>query len=147
MLSGFGVPPTVTAFGLLFVGFLFCFIVVSIYFFRWATRDVDRHTPFIKNIAILYILSPLTLMHFACDLGRFDVINVTLLMLSIMVLPRGRGWYAGALAMMGILIHEAFIFAGCPILLIVALSMPPPPPRTISNSRLSLPYYLVSIGD
>ena len=122
LLTGLGVPVTRWALGFLWAGFVFGVFVMASVFFRWATQEVGRHTPFVRNLAILCVLSPCTFMHFGYDLGRFDVINVILLMGAIMIVPRGRGWYAGALAVIGILIHESFIFAGYPVLLLVALT-------------------------
>jgi len=121
-LTGLGVPVTRWTLSFLFVGFVVGLFVMAIVFFRWATQEVGRHTPFVRNLAILCALSPCTFMHFGRALGRFDVINVILLMGAIMIVPRGRGWYAGALAAIGMLIHEGFIFTGYPVLLLVALT-------------------------
>jgi len=122
ILTGLGIP--VTRWTLVFFGtsFVVGLFMMAIVFFRWATQEVGRHTPFARNLAVLCTLSPCTFMHFSYDLGRFDVVDVILLMGAIMIVPRGRGWYAGALAVIGMLIHEGFILAGYPVLLLVGLT-------------------------
>ena len=117
ILTGLGIP--VTRWTLVFFGtsFVVGLFMMAIVFFRWATQEVGRHTPFARNLAILCTLSPCTFMHFSYDLCRFDTINGILLMEAIMIVSRGRGWYAGALAVIGILIHEGFIFTEYPVLL------------------------------
>jgi len=122
LLTGLGIPVTRWTLVFLGTGFVFGVFAMAIVFFRWATQEVGRHTPFVRNLAILCTLSPATFMHFGNDLCRFEAINVILLMGAIMIVSRGRGWYAGALAVIGMLIHEDFILAGYPVLLLVGLT-------------------------
>ena len=141
LLVGLGVPVTRWTLSFLFVSFVVGLFVMAMVFFRWATQEVGRHTPFVRNLAILCTLSPCTFLHFGYNLGRLDVINVILLMGAIMIVPRGRGWYAGALAVIGMLIHEGFIFTEYPVLLLVALTHRggggDPPAGTIAPWRVA----------
>ena len=117
LLTGLGIPVTKWTLVFLGTGFGFGVFVMAMVFFRWATQSVGMHTPFVRNLAILCVLSPCTFLHCGRNLCRFDTINGILLMEAIMIVPRGRGWYAGALAVIGMLIHEGFIFTEYPVLL------------------------------
>jgi len=58
ILTGLGIPVTKWTLVFLGTGFGFGVFVMAMVFFRWATQSVGRHTPFVRNLAILCVLSP-----------------------------------------------------------------------------------------
>lgn len=75
------------------------------------------------TLTAVLILSPFTLSQIAFDVGRFDALNLVLLLCALGLLNRGMPVPATGLCLVAILIHEAFIVWGVP-LLVVAASRP-----------------------
>ncbi|MCQ8879479.1 hypothetical protein NQT69_15870 [Pseudoalteromonas shioyasakiensis] len=95
------------------LSFIIFFIATTHYFFY----KLGLNKSFIY---ILFILSPATFMQFGSDLGRFDPILVALFMLSIIYRKNPILFFT--FSMIGILIHEIYVFALLPGAFLLYLS-------------------------
>lgn len=74
------------------------------------------HEPTAKILKALVAVSPFTFFQFSFDTGRLDILNILLLAGAMYSIFRGYWWLPLALAFVGLLIHEAFVAYGVPLI-------------------------------
>ena len=68
---------------------LFFLILLSIVFFKLFFIDFNKDTNIYKLIfSTMVFVSPLTLQHFIYDIGRFDIINILITLLSFFIIEK-----------------------------------------------------------
>ena len=73
-------------------------------------------------IRFLIVFSPLGVMQLSYDAGRFDHVNIILVLLSLVLVLRGFDLVAGILLGIGVLVHEAVFVFGLPVLLAICIA-------------------------
>lgn len=97
-----------------------CIMTIGLLVFRAADRGPAK---MVLPLAIMAGASPYAVQAFAIDLGRFDVMIVSMSTASLYVLSKSRGllWpcvLCAVVAVVGMLIHEAFAFICAPMLIV-----------------------------
>ena len=98
-----------------------------------------------KYLVIIFSLSSLGAMQFGYTFGRFEQINYLILLLSINLISKKKFYLASIFISFGLLIHEAFLIYGLPLIICKIIS------RKTSKLRLKqlliifLPVSLLSI--
>lgn len=80
-------------------------------------------------MALVFLVSPATFWQAGFDLGRYDPVNVILLLVSLLFIERKRFLVAGGLMAVSLLVHEASFFMFFPVALAA----------TMGKSRPGLP--------
>ncbi len=90
---------------------------------RLGTRQPFRASPLFKLAIAAFLLSPAGLMQLSGDLGRYDHLNIILLLGSALLTSKARYGLAGLLFATAALVHEAVFFYGMgPILAMLLLN-------------------------
>lgn len=114
--------PVLSAPGLLAITalMLLAFVVV---WWLWSDRAVQDLPAADRAVFVaVCALAPSTLQRMGFDYGRFDPLNVLLLLASLALLRRSRDVMAGAVAAVAVLIHEGFLILQFPVLCALILS-------------------------
>jgi hypothetical protein len=74
-------------------------------------------------IKVIIVLSPVGVMQLSYDAGRFDHLNFILAGYALILLLERRFVLAGILVAVGVLVHEAIILFGFPVLMAACLSI------------------------
>lgn len=101
------ISATLTAKSLFLFQLFFIFITIAITHYFFARNALEK-----KFIYLLFILSPATFMQYGADFGRFDPILMLIFLLSI--LSRGSPFLFVFFSIIGILVHEIYIFSFLP---------------------------------
>ncbi|WP_071673242.1 hypothetical protein [Nioella nitratireducens] len=72
-----------------------------------------------RLFAVALLISPVGMMQAGFDLARLDHLNFALVALALWAVMRGRFWLTALCATAAMLIHEAVLFYGIPVLLAV----------------------------
>ncbi|WP_316155527.1 hypothetical protein [Cupriavidus sp. BIC8F] len=73
-------------------------------------------------IKCLIVFSPVGIMQLSYDAGRFDHVNMILVMASLVLMLKGHNVLAGVLLGLGVLVHEAVFVFGLPVLLAIGVA-------------------------
>jgi uncharacterized protein (TIRG00374 family) len=76
-----------------------------------------------KLVRTAIVISPLGVMQYSYDTGRFDHINFALIAIAMWLLLNRRNLSAGVVLSIGILVHEAVFVFAYPLLLAMALAL------------------------
>lgn len=90
-------------------------------------------------ILLLFSLSPLGAMQLGWCFGRFEYLNYSIIILFLLLKDRLNNFVISCLLSMGVLIHEAFIFYGWPIIAVLLI-------QTKCNKNNGWTNYLEIIG-
>ena len=63
----------------------------------------------------LFVLSPFTALQIGFDIGRYDLLNLTLLVLTIKAIREQKFFLTALLSVLALLTHEAYLFYGLPL--------------------------------
>ncbi len=110
-----GITPTKT---LILLLWLLLINLFAFLFYRHAARRIGSG---LDHFLLFALLSPATFVQFMGEIGRFDGINVLLLLFSLLLLEGGFRGFVPLLAVVGILVHEGFFLIQLPVLLSVSL--------------------------
>lgn len=69
----------------------------------------------LNAIRVILVLSPFGALQFGYDVGRYDLLNLILLVISIQVIQRQQFLLASVLSVLALLTHEAYLFYGVPL--------------------------------
>ncbi|TMO83724.1 hypothetical protein [Pseudoalteromonas spongiae] len=112
------------------ISFIALFIWATFIFFRSLGMQNSR-------VHLLFLIAPATLMQFASDFGRFDVLLTCCFLLSLSFLQKNL-MIALGFAIVGILIHEIYVFTFLPAtFLILAVT------KNKGNTFLATTQYLI----
>jgi hypothetical protein len=95
--------------------------IAMLYFF------ISRFKPSTDNQQNLYFLvyfaiSPATISHIAYDLGRYDQLNLVLMLVSIVLVTKQHRLGASLIATVGVFVHEGFFFLSLPLLVAITIA-------------------------
>lgn len=88
---------------------------------RHCFRDMGS-SPSVDILKTLFAISPFAAFQFSYDIGRLDLTNIVLLILSMNAVVRGRRLTVLVVSVVAILIHEAILFYGIPVLFAMMLA-------------------------
>lgn len=103
-----------------YVMFVFLSIIVTFYTLYSLYKKSNRAKAALI-ILWLFAISPLGAMQFGCNFGRFEFINYLIIILSVFSIARFNCIFISPLMVVGLLVHEAFIFYGWPLVFSVVL--------------------------
>ncbi len=131
---------------LLVIGFeLAVFASLILLLARLGGRDARGNGALLALVLAAFILSPVGFQQFAWDIGRYDHLNIILLILTCWLVMEGRYRLASALFAIGLLVHEAFFFfAAGPI--IVALFARQAGPRDFALCGIPATLAMVAVS-
>ncbi|ROO24753.1 hypothetical protein SAOR_14235 [Salinisphaera orenii MK-B5] len=73
-----------------------------------------------RGLTALVVASPATFLAFGYDFARYDQLNLLLAAAAVWLVRRQRVWAAAAVCVLALLVHEAFLFYGVPLVLAAA---------------------------
>ncbi|WP_353250866.1 hypothetical protein [Salinisphaera sp. T31B1] len=91
----------------------------------WACRRRLARADF-RLLAALWLALPTGVINLGYDIGRLDHLNLLLLVAALAAQRRGQGLWVCMTSVLALLIHEAYLFYGLPLLMADALSRPRP---------------------
>jgi hypothetical protein len=96
--------------------------LVLLYWFFVTSSLATRGTPRSRTLlALVFLVSPATFWQVGFDMGRYDAVNVILLLASLLLIERKRFVVAGGLMAVSVLVHEASFFMFLPVALAAAM--------------------------
>lgn len=99
-------------------------MLVGHWVFRAARQSVGpAELPFVNALAVFVALSPFTFVQIAFDFGRYDLFSILMFCAALALVHRRRLWLASAVALIAILLHEAFLIWAAPVLLAFMLAV------------------------
>lgn len=87
----------------------------------WLFLPVDSAAPGQRFFAGAILIAPVGMMQLGHDAGRLDHMNFALLALAAYAVSRGRVALAAGLVVAALLVHEAALFYGVPVVVALAL--------------------------
>ena len=120
----FSIQPTLRVlwlFSLLFANIVF-FMIYN--FLKILFKNIQNSNTYTIGFLFLFVISPGTAWNFGYEAGRADIVNLSLELLIItIIIYNNRGLYfiIPSLLVVGILVHEAFIFMSIPVVLALLL--------------------------
>jgi hypothetical protein len=116
-------PVLLSTQGLLLVtaAILIAFVVTWWDLFERCTQHLDITGR--ATLALVFLLAPSTLLHLGLDYGRFDPLNLALVIVAARCLQRSRDLLAALLVSIAVLVHEGFLILEFPLLCAYVLSL------------------------
>ena len=75
-----------------------------------------------RNIFFMLVaLSPAIFWQFGYDLGRYDQINFSILIISLLLIEKDKLFFSSVLCALALLIHEVFLFMFMPVIFFIVL--------------------------
>ena len=71
---------------------------------------------------IYFAISPATISHIAYDLGRYDQLNLVLMLMSVALVTKKYRLGASLIAAIGVFVHEGFFFLCLPLLVAITIA-------------------------
>ncbi|HUR56781.1 MAG TPA: hypothetical protein VM029_03670 [Opitutaceae bacterium] len=123
--------------------FVVAFVVLFTALFLRATRHVPPRGRLL--LGALCAASPALFLRQGFDLGRYDVLGLIAVIVSLFAIERGRCWIAGAASAVALLAHEAYIVINFPLIVACALTTGAERPSTRQLCLLLVPPAIVTL--
>ncbi|MEM7178789.1 MAG: hypothetical protein AAF503_13920 [Pseudomonadota bacterium] len=89
----------------------------------WIILDLSRYC---KGMGVIWMIglaiSPFMFCQISYDMARFDPVLFVMLILSLRLLIAGRDWGVVIVTILGVLIHELYLFFGLPVIVAAAMT-------------------------
>ena len=94
-----------------------------------------------RIFAAAVLVAPAGMMQMGFDMARLDHVNFVLTALAVTAVRRGRAWLAALLMTAAMLVHEAVLFYGVPVVLALALRR-----SLVETATIALPVLAAAIS-
>jgi hypothetical protein len=95
--------------------------IVMLYFYFSQFRPSTDNQQQLYFLAF-FAISPATISHIGFDIGRYDQLNLIILILAVMLVSRGALIRASLLAAVGVFVHQPFVVIFLPLLVAIAIA-------------------------